>query len=151
MSRADKVSELLQMASRESAVLQDALAECIQLLRRAATGSQIAGEADMTLKQFTRRDLIDRHTYSDVDRLIAVLNSTEPPPGMTPVFWDNAKAVRQSFGRLADTHADYAGLAMTSEAYRNIFVTELVKQHGSTLGTAQIAGLVFKVFAVATR
>lgn len=152
MSRGRTVTELLQTATRESAVVQDAFADCIQLLKQAASGASIAGEADLLLKQLVRRDLISGSNYTASDRLLAVLNSTEPPSGMTPIHWENLAAVRQSLRSLAITHPAKAETALEKEGYRTWFISQLVSSgHGATVGTDQLAALVFKVFAVAAR
>jgi hypothetical protein len=152
MSRGRTVTELLQTAARESAVVQDSFADCIQLLKLAASGVSIAGEADMLLKQLVRRELVSANSYTASDRLLAVLNSTEPPSGVTPVHWENLKAVRASFSSLVISHPARAEHALNKEQNRNWFVGQLVNSgHDATVGTEQLAGLVFKVFAVAAR
>lgn len=151
MTRAKNIAALLSQAASEASIVNDAFGEVIQLLRLAASGQDISQRADAILKEFDRRTLISTEAYTVADRLHAVLNSTTPPVGLTPVHWENLLPVRKAFKKIIDNNLDKCETAMKSEMHRNWFVGQLVKAFGNSFGVPALSSLVFKSFMGAAR
>lgn len=140
-TRQAKAFETVQTAIHEFGVLNDAFHEVCTLLRMAATGRGIQGEAAMTLEQLVSRQLLHSTFFSpgsagvlprDVQYLDLVVNRDEPPAQIAEEHWKNWQPIRDSFTEVIRKNPKEAQLAIERESLRPWFIGQVNKDANLT-------------------